>query len=91
MDSPSPNTSSVTPCLMSLCDRPSTSRDSVAQLSMLMKPGVTAMPVASTSLVAWAPLKSPTAATVSPRMPTSACTPGVPEPSYTVPPRTITS
>ncbi|MFN8005872.1 MAG: hypothetical protein U0V70_02345 [Terriglobia bacterium] len=44
MNSPSPITSSVTPCLMSLCERPSTIRESLAQLSMLMKPGATASP-----------------------------------------------
>ena len=36
---PSPMTSSVTPCLISLMERPSSISDSVAQLSMLMKPG----------------------------------------------------
>ena len=44
IDQPSPNTSSVTPWRMSLCERPSASSDSVAQLSMLMKPGATARP-----------------------------------------------
>ena len=37
-------TSRVTPCLMSLMLRPSSISDSVAQLSMLMKPGATARP-----------------------------------------------
>ena len=60
MDSPSPITSSVTPCRMSLCDRPSWINDSVAQLNMLMKPGATARPRASISSAALARLKSPT-------------------------------
>ena len=49
IDSPSPMTSSVTPWRMSLCERPSSISDSLAQLSMLMKPGATARPRASIS------------------------------------------
>ena len=50
MDHPSPNTSNVTPCLMSLKERPSAMRDVVAQLSILIKPGETANPFASISI-----------------------------------------
>ena len=49
IDSPSPKTSSVTPWRMSLCDRPSSISDSLAQHIMLMKPGATARPVTSIS------------------------------------------
>ncbi len=45
IDVPSPITSSVTPCRISLCDRPSAISDSTDQLSMLMKPGATANPL----------------------------------------------
>ncbi len=41
IDQPSPKTSRVTPCLVSLMPRPSAISDSLAQLSMLMKPGAT--------------------------------------------------
>jgi hypothetical protein len=54
IDQPSPITSRVTPCLKSLWPMPSTSSDSVAQLSMLTKPGATARPFASTILAALA-------------------------------------
>jgi hypothetical protein len=70
METPSPNTSSVTPCFTSAMPRPSMMSDSVAQLSMLMKPGATAMPRASIS-VRPRPRTSPTAAMRSPRMATS--------------------
>ena len=49
---PSPITSSVTPCFRSESARPSWISDSLAQLSMLMKPGATAWPVASMRLPA---------------------------------------
>ena len=78
---PSPKTSSVTPWRMSPRERPSTIRDSVAQLSMLTKPGDTAIPAASSTCAASAPERSPRAATRSPRMPMSATTGGEPEPS----------
>ena len=42
---PSPKISSVTPWRMSPCERPSAISDSIAQDSMLMKPGTTARPV----------------------------------------------
>ena len=58
---------------------------------MLMKPGLTAFWVASRITGASARDRSPMYAMVSCRMPTSARTPGVPEPSYTVPPRMMTS
>ena len=60
MESPSPKTSSVTPCIVSLSPRPSAMRLSTAQLSMLMKPGETAMPDASTVLFAVPVASGPT-------------------------------
>ena len=62
IESPSPITSNVTPCRMSLCDRGSCIKDSVAQLNMLMKPGATARPLASMSISAVELLRSPMAA-----------------------------
>src|SRR5687767_15069097 len=76
---------------MSPCDRPSTSSDSVAHDSMLMKPGVTASPFASTTVPAGAPVRSPRATMRSPRMARSVRLPALPVPSYTVPPRMTTS
>ena len=81
MDAPSPITSNVTPWRMSLMERGSTSSDSVAQLSMLMNPGATAMPVASISVGAAAADRSPMAAMVSAEMPMSARIGAVPDPS----------
>jgi len=81
IDQPSPNTSSVTPCFRSLIERPSTMRESVAHDSMLMKPGATASPFASTTRTASDFERSPTAAIRSPRTPTSAFRPGAPVPS----------
>ena len=60
IDQPSPITSSVTPCRMSLWPRGSSSSDSLAQLSMLMKPGATAKPLASIRRVAAAVVDGPT-------------------------------
>jgi hypothetical protein len=80
MDWPSPMTSSVTPWRMSLCDRPSSISDSVAQLSMLMKPGATARPLASMVFAA-APVSSPIAAMRSPLMPISAWKGAPPSPA----------
>ena len=91
IDVPSPNTSSVTPWRIPLWERPSTSSASFAQLSMLMKPGATARPAASTSSAARAPGRSPTATIESPRMATSATTGSAPDPSYTCPLRIRTS
>src|SRR6187549_780271 len=91
IESPSPKISVVTPWRMSPWERPSAMSDSVAHESMLMKPGATARPRASTVARAFARARSPTAAMRSLRMPTSARRPGAPVPSYTVPPRTITS
>jgi len=72
MDEPSPKTSRVTPCRTSLCARPSSMSDSVAQLSMLMKPGATASPRASISTRAGSPAGSvPTATMLSPAIATS--------------------
>jgi hypothetical protein len=62
------------------------SSDSLAQLSMLTKPGATARPVASITRSAL-PAVAPTATIRSSRMATSATTGGLPEPSKTVPPR----
>jgi hypothetical protein len=91
IDVPSPKISSVTPWRISPSERPSAINDSVAHESMLMKPGATARPSALTSIKAEADPRSPIAASRSPRMPTSARTPGVPVPSYTRPRRMITS
>ena len=66
-DQPSPKTSSVTPWRMSDCDRPSAKSVSVAHDSMLMKPGATAIPEASSSRAPRA-LTLPTAAMRSPSM-----------------------
>jgi hypothetical protein len=91
MDSPSPMTSSVTPCRMSLCERPSWSKLSFAHDNTLMNPGATASPRASITVAARAIGSSPTSATRSPTMATSARRPGAPVPSNTVPPRMSTS
>ena len=91
IESPSPKISVVTPSRISPCDRPSTIRDSTDQESMLMNPGATASPFASRTRVAEAFDRSPMAAIRSPRMPTSARRGGPPVPSYTVPPRRMTS
>jgi hypothetical protein len=88
---PSPKICVVTPWRISPCDRPSAISDSVDHDSMLMKPGATASPAASTTVAAAAPERSPTPAMRSPRMPTSARLPAAPLPSYTVPPRITTS
>ena len=53
MDQPSPMICVVTPWRISPCDLPSTSSDSVDQDSMLMKPGATARPRASTTVSAF--------------------------------------
>ena len=81
IDQPSPKICVVTPWRISPCERPSTISDSVDHDSMLMKPGATASPAASTTVVAAAPARSPTLAMRSPRMPTSARRPGAPVPS----------
>jgi hypothetical protein len=79
MDHPSPITSSVTPCRMSLWARPSAISVSVAQLSMLTNPGATAMPRASTSVFA---LALPRFSTLMMRSPWTATSPvnGLPPP-----------
>ena len=51
IDEPSPMICVVTPCRISPCERPSTSSESVDHDNMLMKPGETASPVASTRRV----------------------------------------
>ncbi len=80
IDHPSPKTSRVTPCLTSAIPRPSTRRDVVAQLSMLMKPGATALPRASISCRP-RPRTSPIRAMRSLRMARSATTGAPPLPS----------
>src|SRR5712692_5480303 len=85
-DHPSPNTSSVTPCRMSDCERPSAKSVSVAHDSMLMKPGATARPVASSSRAPRSVIV-PMAAMRSASMATSPRTEGPPVPSYSIPPR----
>ena len=72
IDQPSPNTSRVTPWRISLCERPSCKSDTVAQESMLIKPGATARPRTSSFAQARAVPRSPTAAIRSPRSATSA-------------------
>ena len=71
IDVPSPKISSVTPCLMSLIARRSTSNVRVAQLSMLMNPGATAMPFASMTCAAVPLTSRPTATMLSPWIATS--------------------
>ena len=68
MDQPSPMICVVTPWRISPCDWPSTSSDSVDQDSMLMKPGATARPRASTTVSAFSADASPTRSIRSPRM-----------------------
>ena len=87
---PSPITSRVTPWRIPLSERPSSMSDSVAQLSMLMKPGATARPVASTSMRP-RPSTVPTATMESPTMATSPVRGVSPLPSSRVPPRMTTS
>src|SRR2546428_383972 len=89
-DHPSPKTSRVTPWRMSLCERPSTMSDPNAHDSMLMNPGATARPRASTSSV---PLPStrPTALMRSPSIARSPSNGSPPPPSTIVPPRMTTS
>src|SRR4051812_12737568 len=79
------------PCLSSPMERPSTIRDTSEWDSMLMKPGATARPFASIDAGALADLRSPMAVMRSPVIPMSACTGGLPVPSYTSPPLMITS
>ena len=81
IDEPSPKTSVVTPCRISLWERPSAMRDSVDQDSMLMKPGATARPRASITVRARAFPSGPTAVILSPTMPTSALRGAPPSPS----------
>ena len=50
-EAPSPKISRVTPWRMSPWERPSCSSETLAQLSMLMKPGATARPRASISVL----------------------------------------
>ena len=90
-DQPSPITSSVTPCLISLCDRPSSISDLSAQLSIFINPGATAFPPASISVIPWAFLRLPTAAMVSPFIARSPLYDAEPDPSQTSPFRIITS
>jgi hypothetical protein len=81
MELPSPKTSVVTPWRISLCDRPSAMSDSVDQDSMLMKPGATARPFASTTVRAPPLRPGPTAVILSPTIPTSALRGPPPSPS----------
>ena len=81
MELPSPMTSRVTPWRRSLWARPSTRSDSVAQLSMLTKPGETASPRASISVFPLALASEPMAAMRSPSTATSPTTGLPPEPS----------
>ena len=87
----SPNTASVTPWRMPLCERPSAISAVSEWFNISMNPGATARPVASTSCRPRVPPSSPRAAMRSPRIATSSTTPGDPLPSYTVPWRITTS
>ena len=89
--SPSPNTSRVTPSRNSPCDLPSSIRETGDQLSILIKPGDTALPFASTSDLADSPERSPMKAIVSFLIPISALNGLPPFPSYTIPFRIIVS
>ena len=81
IDQPSPIISSVTPCRMSLWEFPSSIREAVAQLSILMNPGDTASPVASIIWPAVLPSRFRTASTLLPMIPISVITPSLPDPS----------
>jgi len=81
MELPSPRTSRVTPCRMSLCERPSSINDALAQHIMLMKPGATARPAASISVCPLALPSEPMAAIASPLIATSPTKPADPLPS----------
>ena len=69
-DEPSPSTSSVTPCRMSPCDLPSRRNALAVQLSMLIKPGETALPVASITVLPRSSVGAPRYEIRSPRMAT---------------------
>ena len=69
-DEPSPSTSSVTPCRMSLCDLPSRRNALAVQLSMLMNPGETARPSASMIVLPRNSADAPKYEIRSPRMAT---------------------
>jgi len=77
----SPNTSVVTPWVSSPSDRGSCRTLTSEWLRMLMKPGHTALPAASTTAPASRGRPRPTAATRSPQTPTSAGTGPAPDPS----------
>ena len=91
MLSPSPNTSSVTPWRISPCEFPSSNNVTGDQLSMLMNPGETAMPLASISFFAFSFDRSPINAMVSLLIPISALNCSPPFPSYTIPFRMMVS
>ncbi|OPZ52333.1 MAG: hypothetical protein BWY89_01933 [Bacteroidetes bacterium ADurb.BinA012] len=90
-ESPSPSTSRVTPCTISLIDLPSSISDSTAQLSMLINPGATVIPLASISVLPLAFRRSPMAAMVSDIIPISPLKAGEPDPSAIFPFRMSTS
>ena len=81
MEFPSPITSSVTPCFISLIALPSASKETVAQESILTKPGLIARPLASNSFLPLFIFKSPIKAIVSLLMPISPLTGVLPVPS----------
>ena len=91
LEPPSPKTSRVTPWRISLWELPSSINEVVAQLSILIKPGETAIPSASISTPPVAVSKLPMAAILSPVMPTSPLYGAFPVPSYMTPFRIITS
>jgi hypothetical protein len=79
---PSPMISSATPRRMSLCDRPSSISARLAQLSMLMNPGATAIPCASSSTRPCSLGNGPIAAMLCPVTARSPANGGLPLPSY---------
>jgi hypothetical protein len=74
IESPSPITSSVTPCRSPPCERPSSISESVDHDSMFTKPGATASPFASSVVVA-AGRASPSCRTATIRSPRIATAP----------------
>ena len=91
IDTPSPNTSSVTPWRMSPCERPSCQQRHRGPAQHVDEARRDGHARARRCLAwPWPGSSSPIAAMRSPAIATSASTPGAPVPSYIVPPRMIT-
>ena len=86
-----PTTSLVTPCRRVLAQSRLASRLQSEWEWQSIKPGATTIPLASTTVAAEAPERSPRASMRWPMIPTSARTQGAPLPSTTRPPRMTTS